>query len=331
MIALLSILALLTPEERDSLLADTPGNDVFWSEVIAESRGEMLECVDVLFGTIPRLDRLEMTSEALMDHVIGALDSRDAWYEALPDSIFQDFLLQYRFDEEPVSPYRTPLMTHWTARMADSDTTLAAVAGRIAWSIGMLRVRPQDFMGGVAAPRDVLASGGGTAVELRVLLGSSLRSLGIPVRPVQGWFQGPEGRESGWLEYWDGTGWITVPLPSDSLPDGFEGLSLAVADGEYITGEIVASGVISFQPVTGTSDSLLLAISIPCPGRYVALDWLELDPALPCTAELGAGMYMVHLSRRIASGGVLFASMPVEVVAGTTVPVSLQELESSLR
>lgn len=330
MIILLSILALLTPAERDSLLAHTPGNDAFWSEVLSGSRGAMLDCIDGLFATIPRLDRLEMTSEALMDHVIGAMDSREIWFESMPDSIFLNFLLQYRFDEEPVSPYRTPLVTYWTTWIADTDTTVAAVTESIARSIGRMRVRPYDFMGGVASPCDVLASGGGTPVELRVLLGSSLRALGIPVRPVLGWFQGPQGRESGWLEYWNGDGWAQLPLLSDSLPDGFAGLSLAVAGGEYITGEIVPCGKIAFQPVSVASDSLLLAVSIPCPGRYVALDWLDTDPAVPCSVELGEGAYMIHLSRRLSSGAVRLASMPVDVVAGTTVPVHLQDLENSL-
>ncbi|MDM7993142.1 MAG: transglutaminase-like domain-containing protein [Candidatus Fermentibacter sp.] len=330
MILLAAVLSVLTPEARDSLLAETPGNAVFWSEALSSGRGEMLSCMEELFSTIPRLDRLEMNSEALMDHVIGALDSRDSWVDSMPDSLFMDFLLQYRFDDEPVTAYRTPLMTHWNARLADSDTTLAAVVERVRWSIGTMRVRQPDIMGGVAGPRDVLASGGGTPVELRVLLGSSLRSLGIPVRAVLGWFQGTAGREGGWLEYWDGAGWIPVPLPSDSLPAGFDGLSLAVAGDEYVTSELVPTGTISFSPVEGPSDSLLLAVSIPCPGRYVPLDWVELDPSLPCSIEVGEGSYMVHLSRRLPTGGVRFASAPAGVTAGGVFEMRLADMELEL-
>ncbi len=329
MTLLLVALTLLTPAERDSLLADTPGNSDFWGETMSSYRGEVLEAVEYLFGSIPRLDRLEMNSEALMDHVIGALESRADWYDSIPTDVFLPALVQYRIDEEPVTAYRTPLQTHWLQRLGEADTTCATVASRIAWAVSSMRCRPYDILGGVSSPRDVLSSGGGTPVELRVLLGSSLRSMGIPVRSVMGWFQGEAGREGGWLEYWDGAGWTPVMLPSDSIPEGFAGLSLAVAGDEYITAQRTATGSIALEPVSAASDSILVAISIPCPGRYMALDWVELDPAAPCSLEVGQGSYCVHLSRRLPSGGVRFVTSTIDVGPGETVSVRLSDMEAA--
>ncbi len=331
MTLLLIALTLLTPEERDSLLADTPGNSAFWTEALASYRGEVLEAVEYLFAGIPRLDRLEMTSEALMDHVIGAIDSRDEWYDSIPHEVFLEGLVGYRMDEEPVTAYRTPLFTHWHQRLGEADTTVSAVAERLAWSISAMRVRQPDFMGGMPSPRDVLASGGGTPAELRLLLGCSLRAMGIPVRSVYGWFQGVAGRETGWLEYWTGEGWRAVTLPSDSVPEGFAGLSLAVAGDEYVTSAMVPTGVVALEPVDGAVESFLVAFSIPARGRLIPLDWLDVSPAAPCTVEVGAGSYYLHLSRRLPDGGVRFASIPFEIAASDTVGMNLETIAGALR
>lgn len=64
-------------------------------------------CVpSTFFRSIPRLDRLEMTAEALNGHISGALDRRDAFGEELSDSIFLTCVLEYRVDQKPVSTYR---------------------------------------------------------------------------------------------------------------------------------------------------------------------------------------------------------------------------------
>lgn len=325
MTIMLALLAALTPEARDSLLADTPGNSAFWSEVLSSSRGGVLECVEHLFSTVPRLDRLEMTSEVLMDHVIGAIDSRDDWYDSIPDDVFLSSLLEYRMDEEPVSAYRTPLMIHWTARLADADTTVVLAAERLAWAVSSMRVRGADFMGGVPAPRDILASGGGTPVELRVLLGCSLRALGIPVRPARGWFGGGQGRETGWTEYWDGGGWVPLPLPSDSIPQDWAGAALVMAGGEDVTSSYARTGTVLFLPLADSLSSALVAVSVPARGRLIPLDWLELDPYSESEAELGEGDYFVHLSSRRPSGAVDFRTQQIIVSAGE---VSVADLES---
>lgn len=48
----------LTSAERDSLLADTPGNQDMWTEAFDNLTGDELWCAGYLFGSIPRLTGL---------------------------------------------------------------------------------------------------------------------------------------------------------------------------------------------------------------------------------------------------------------------------------
>jgi hypothetical protein len=296
----------LTPAERDSILAETQGNEALWLEVLESSEGEILETVEYLLKTIPRLDRLEMTERALMDHVLGALDTRDVFYEDLPDSLFFQCLVQYRIDEEPVTPYRAILSSHWARNLAAETYTVEGTAEEIAmWIDYHMDIHERDYLGGINDPVTVLQSGGGTPRELRVLFCSSLKSLGIAARPVQGWFAGRDGGSRRWLEVWDGTGWIPVTTESDSIPDGWEGLALALVptDEAFVTDAYVPTALVTTQPVSDAlEDQWTAVLSIPVEGMLLSLDWIWLDTMEPDTVEVGAGPYTLMVSFRRESG-----------------------------
>jgi hypothetical protein len=316
MTALFLAILSLAPEDRDVLLADTQGNQALWSEMLGTLEGVELECLEYLFTTIPRLDRLEMTDEMLMDHLMGALEYRDALYDSIPDDVFLPCLLGYRISEEPVTAYRTPLAVYWEARLDSTVYDPDSIARFVASELSSMAVRKPDFMGGIAAPLDVAASGGGTPVELRVLLGSSLRSLGIPVRPVMGWFQGPHGREAGWLQYWDGAGWASLPLASDSIPADLAGLSMAIGGEEDITSTLVPSGTLRILPADSTGLEVITGILIEAPGWLIALDWLEMDPYSQTDLTLGEGSYLAQIAERLPNGTVRLWTERVAISAG---------------
>ncbi|NLP06424.1 transglutaminase domain-containing protein [Candidatus Fermentibacteria bacterium] len=326
----MSILAILvalslSPEKRDSLLAETQGNEALWGRMLENSDSERLECIEYLFTTIPRLDRLEMTETALMDHVLGALDSRENLCPDLPDSVFLPFLLDYRMSEEPVTAYRTPLSVFW-ARELPSAGGAMETAELLREAISGMSVRSREYLGGVAPPLDVLEARAGTPAELRVLFGSSLRALGIPVRPVLAWFQGERGREAGWLEVWSEGSWHPMPLASDSIPADYAGLSMTFAgDGCTVAGYVPAGTVIVLPPDTSAGD-FMIWLSVEAPGRLIPLDWLEIGATEVSRLELGGGRYLVQVSSRLENGTVRLWTKWLELAPGAEITVDVSEL-----
>ncbi|MBN1435175.1 transglutaminase domain-containing protein [Candidatus Fermentibacterales bacterium] len=323
---LLALTLAITPAERDSLLEKTPGNEAFWAEVLELEDPYLLEAVETLFTQIARLDRLEMTEEVLMDHVLGAQHSRGLFYTDLPDSIFLPYLLHYRLDEEPVSAYRTRLSVFWQSRLPAGATLEETCRAVWAWMRENLELYEPEFMGGVAAPGDVIGAGGGTEREWRVLLGASLKALGIAARPVQGCFGGPDGGLYRWLEVWDGGSWEPFVTELDSLPGAFEGLAMAICftDEVDLTGEYVPTGTLVIE---GLPDTLpgdwSLGIAVPRSGALEPLDWSLSDPLATDSAELGVGEYLVQLGLRKQSGAVLLWVGRVELSAGRTTRLCL--------
>jgi hypothetical protein len=324
----------LTPAERDSILAETQGNEEFWQEMLAGSEGEVLEAVEYLLGSIPRLDRLEMTETALMDHVLGALDTRDVFYDDLPDTLFLQCLVQYRIDEEPVTPYRSRLSSFWASHLAPTDESVYGTAeGIAAWIDGNMTVGRYDYLGGVEDPVTVLESGGGTPRELRVLLCSSLKSIGIASRAVEGWFSGPDGGSRSWIEVWDGAEWLPLATRADSVPAGWEGLALAIVPTQeaIVTSDYVPTATLVTTPIyDALDDDWTAVLNIPAGGRFVPLDWAWLETTEPDTVELGPGPYTLMVSFRKPSGAVDMWLHDFEAVAGDTMLIELVGAEYAL-
>ncbi len=298
----------LTPAERDSILAETQGNEDFWLEILSSNSGEVLEEIEFLLATIPRLDRLEMTEQALMDHVLGALDSRYLFYDSLPDSLFRQCLVQYRIDEEPVTPYRTVLHGFWSDRIEDREGDVYTTASEIVSEIDEHMERfERDYLGGIGDPVSTLLTNGGTQRELRVLLCASLKSMGIASRSVRGWFSGRDGGSRRWLEIWDGDEWIPLSSEYDSIPDNWEGLALALIPSEeiFVTDCYTGTATLISQPLSDIEEGdWAAALSIPVEGKLLPLDWISLDPFSPDTLEVGEGPYFLMVSFRKPSGAV---------------------------
>ncbi len=323
-IAILAALS-LSPETRDSLLADTQGNEAMWDRMLECSDGVRLECIEYLFTTIPRLDRLEMTETALMDHVLGALDSRESLCPDMPDSIFKPFLLDYRMSEEPVTAYRTPLSVYW-GRELPLEGGSVETAELLREAISSMSVRGREYLGGVSPPLDVLQARAGTPTELRVLFGSSLRALGIPVRPVLAWFQGERGREAGWLEVWSEGVWHPMPLASDSIPADYAGLSMTWAGNGNTVEDYVPCGTLVVLPPDTSAGDFMIWLSVEAPGRLIPLDWLEVDPATESTVELGVGRYLLQVTERLGNGTVRLWTRWLELGPGSEATVDVSEV-----
>lgn len=318
---------ILSPASRDSLLAHTPGNEAVWVKALTTLDGQELSCAEYLFETIPRLDRLEMTEEALMDHILGALSNRCRFYGegTLPDSLFLSCVLLYRVDQEPVTGYRKQLAEYWNGRLPHGEVDPFEVALIVAEAIhSRTEVIAQGYLGGIEPPLVSLAAGKATPAECTVLLCSSLKALGIASRQVDGWFSGEGGVRRRWLEIrLRGGGWEPLTLPWEPVPEGFEGLSLAVleASGEFVTGSVVRTGLIRIEPPDEPVEGEWYGtVSTPVRGGFVPLDWMWFDPLAAHSLELGPGDYLLCVSRWKPEGGVFMRSATVRVESGSTLP-----------
>jgi hypothetical protein len=297
----------LSAAERDSTLNDTPGNQHMWSEALGNLTGDELWCAEYLFASIPRLDRLEMTNDALHDHIRGALDRRSLFRDELPDSIFLPCVLEYRIDQEPVSAYRAYLREHWVPLLPDGIHDPHEIARMMVNTLETeIEIREQGYLGGVEPPLVVLAARSATPVECTVLLCASLRSMGVAVRQIVGWFRGENGGTHRWVEvYSREDGWRPLALPWESVQSDFGGLALAVWEttGESVTGGTVEVGrVIVIPPEDLPAGEWTGTVSVPVKGGFLPLDWAWFDPTRPDTIELGAGDYLVCVSTRSPEG-----------------------------
>lgn len=304
---LMGLIGVLTPAERDSLLEETPGNRDTWCAAFETLSEDELWCAEHLFGSIPRLDRLEMTTDALNDHIRGALERRSAFGEELADSIFLTCLLEYRVDQEPVSAYRATLLQYWMGVLpsfpADPHETARMMVDTLEAGI---EIAEQGYLGGVEPPLVVLAAGSATPVECTVVLCASLRSMGIAARQITGWFGGEEGRVRRWVEvYSRETGWRPLAVPWEPVPEEFEGLALAVVEntGEFVTGNLAEMvRIVVVPPDEPPAGDWTGTVSVAVKNGFIPLDWVWFDPAQPNTIELGAGDYLVCVSSRTPEG-----------------------------
>jgi hypothetical protein len=317
------ILLATATSSRDSLLAQTQGNVEVWMHAFETMQGEELLCAEYLFENIPRLDRLEMTAEALEDHILGAIRARSACYggHPLPDSLFLPFVLDYRIGQEPVTPYRKALGEFWGALLPGGADPLSAAVLLTSEIGSRTAVTEPGYLGGVEPPLAVLESASGTPGECTVLLCASLRSLGFACRQVDGWFAGPDGGARRWVEVWTVEGeWLPVLPPWEDVPEGFQGLALAVceATGEAVTEGRAPVGRLVVEPSGAPSgEEWMGSVNVPVGSGYIPLDWTGFDPAAGDTLVLGAGEYLLCVSRREPDGGVHMRAMTVVVEPGS--------------
>jgi hypothetical protein len=317
------IAGLLSPATRDSLLAETHGNREVWEDAFLTFSGEELLCVEYLFKSIPRLDRLEMTGEALLDHVRGALSTRNRYYQegTLPDSLFLSCILFFRVDQEPVTGYRHELGRYWNRELTPRTSDVLQTASRVAETVHtMLEPAEQGYLGGIEPPLVVLSSSAATPAESTVLFCASLKSLGIAARQITGWFHGEDGGRRRWVEVWVPEGrWEPLALPWEPVPDGFRGLALAVSEttGEAVTRHYAETGQIRIHSGDEPPEEEWMGtVSIPVRSGYIPLDWAWFTPGTEDSLELGPGSYLICTGRRNADGSVTMLTETVILEPG---------------
>lgn len=176
--------------ELDSALADAGKNRPELERAISGS-GDLADQASWLVVHMPHLDRLEITGECLLNHILIANELRGD----LPDSIFRDYLLSYRIWDEPCEDWRGPLQDAFSDCPGPKD-----IKKKVERTVRLDTTR--YFFGPFPSPITTLRAGRGSRMERSVLLVAALRARGFPARLAR-----CPSPSSVWVEYYDRGGW----------------------------------------------------------------------------------------------------------------------------
>ena len=289
-----SALLLITPAQRDSLLSDIPGNAHVWREAFETYSGDTLQSAEFLFASIDRDDRAVITTAVLNDHLLSAMESRNRWYQDLPDSVFHNYLLSYRIADEPLSSYRSALSA-WLDRRVQIKPGVLEMAEEIQ-SVISRNIDVVSAADDVASPSptQVLPFGQASEKGIWILQAACMRSMGIPVRPVKGWFPGVDRNVYYWLDVWTPEGWHTL---RDGIPSlNYVKVAVEYPSMENITYSYRPSGTLVCQPLVDFQEGWLAELMIPSGDDTVTVGGIELDPFNPDTVELGPGEFILRVT-----------------------------------
>ena len=272
-------------------LDELPDNSELW-RIMLDKQGVIGETTEYLFTNLPCEDALTITEEILSDHIYGADEVRTLWYDSIPDSIFLENLLFCRLADEPLAPWRAYLDPFWSRRLEDITTPEEAGEFISGWIDNCLEVRADRTT--LRDPWSVLYSGYGTEDELLILLGASLRSVGIPARRILGYFS-ESPFVSSWYEVWTEDGWY--PLPGESTPS-FEHLCLASSgsDKADVTANYTSTGWVELIPVPDVTDGPWNALIKPEGNLFSDEFVITMNPFEKDSLEIGIGEYLVEIS-----------------------------------
>jgi len=322
---LVPVILLLLPAERDSLLAEIPSNSYTWLEAFDNYSGDTLTCVENLFVLISVEDRNNMTASVLEDHVLGALSARNNWYNYLDDSTFLNYLLQYRIADETLSSYRSALGA-WLSRRVQPKETAQAMAEEInnviTNAIVLKETSTDDEIS--FSPTQILPTGQASRKGRWILLGAALRTMGIPARPVMGWFPGVDQNLYLWLDIWTGQEWYTPPL--HYIKAAIEYPSMRNITGLYSdTGTLITNPLVDFDEGGWTVELLL-----PSGDDTTTIDNLFIDPFHTSFVVLGAGQFIlkVQFSDSDEVIGTWLENIVIE--ADSTTSIDLTEAEYTI-
>jgi len=335
-------LDLVDATDRDALkeaLTDAGSN---WSELAVALRsleGEKRDACLWLVKGMPHLDRLEMRASTLTEHVEYAYRAREELPYAVPDEMFEPYILTYRVGEEPVSPWRAELHDRFSP-LADSQRTVEGTARAINDELAAaMKEDDRQFFGALQSPLLTLKSGRGTGAEIAILASAALKSVGIPSRQASVAALGEESRGASWIEFYDGSRWLPLfPLEPEALGD------FGHVEREHPRNVTVVSSSSSFERVlvtenyteTGSVEFSFVedgapaaefehfSLSVLNDGSLVPLDALDAVADIDgrFTAVVGEGRYVALAGVRNSDGEPFVMMRDVNVVPGERIVVA---------
>jgi hypothetical protein len=314
-----------------------------------DNAGELLNALERLAGPLrddavflilnmPHLDRLEMTTDVLLHHVLYADSSRRTFLWEVPDSLYREFILTYRLGDEPITDWRSEFWSKMKPRAlkAESAREFALQVNR--WAAENLTVVEKEFFGPQQSPDQTLATLRGTKAEIAALITALLKTVGIPCRQVT--VSAMLGRQGGaqWSEIFCASCGKWLPLYPDH-PESFGDYSFwepesLRADVSYayalsafemldVTPRYTQTGWLSIRFTRGGEPAVSFdgfSVNVFQGGQFQPLDELgtAADSAGNYTCRLGEGSYWVVSGTRDASGSPFVQILPVVVSPGDT-------------
>ncbi len=284
---------------------------------------------------MPHLDRLEIKKKILIENVEFAHRAFSRWN--LPDSLFRDYVLPYRFAEEPILPWRKIFYERFD-RLTESDikTTVYKINKVVAHELEL--AEKKDFFGPDPSPLHLLFSKTVTKEQAGILFGAALRSIGIPIRFISCPYLGEEKGGATWIEFYDGNNW----LPAYPLnPEGFadfkfyekgrpQNLPVVLAQSAFyqkiVTDNYTPCG---YLKLNFTSKGLPqkrfenFSIAVLNDGAYQPLDDLIQYAEDPYLLTIGDGQYLFEAGVRNKKGNPYLQIRPIEIKPGETVNLTI--------
>ena len=147
----------------------------------------------------PHLDRLELTTEMLLDNSRIAQLSAYAKGYNLDSDFYRRYILNYRLDDEPVTNWRPVLAERYQPAADAAADNLAQISAIAAQASRDFTVLKRGYFGNQADPLSIDNARSGTEAELALLTAAALRSQGFATRFVR------ENRSSkSWVEVFTG-------------------------------------------------------------------------------------------------------------------------------
>lgn len=309
-----SDLLLLAPEAQREPLAEAlisaGANWEALADALRSASPELRSAVIELILRMPPVDRAEITPEALLDHASFAMKAASMAPYPVPEEGFVDYVLDFRLDFEAVEAWRGELfgLFYPMIERASSAEEGARIVNQ--WIADRLsEIPPQEIR---QTPLSTLRGGRGSFVDLCILTGAALRTVGIPTRMAYIYALGEEPGGTAWLEVFVDGRWSPVyPLAPEDFghvgkieaghPHNVNRVSTAYGpcygecstDAQGLTARYTETGLLVVE-VKGNTEDDRIGISVFNDGSWIPV----VAEVKPGTFVLGDGEYLVTAGRR---------------------------------
>ncbi|MFP4458997.1 MAG: transglutaminase-like domain-containing protein [Candidatus Zixiibacteriota bacterium] len=321
-------------------LADAVGNWQSLAAPLSSLPDSMKMDAIWLINTMDHLDHLLMDSLTFKEHVLMSYEIRDIAKYPIPDSLFRPYILAYRIDAEPITPWRGKLFDYFwpLVEEAQSPREIAKIINL--WVADSISKGEHNIFGGIQAPDMTLSRRKGTNREIALFTTAALKALGIPSRSVIMRAQGQRPGGKRWVEFLDSGEWI--PLYYNN-PEKLADKAFIEEDFPQNATNIVARSAFQYNNITedytdiGYIRAEFFIDDIPAPefsdfslqvvnfGALTPLDFLDTksDSNGICMISVGDGQYYITAGTRDTKGNPSIQLLPVEVMADETTFVKI--------
>jgi peroxiredoxin len=293
-----------------------------------------------LICQMPHLDRLEMTSPIMLEHLVYAHKATTAFRYPVPESLFRDYILTYRIADEPVTAWRKLLFDRFApmTRNVLSPEQAARIVNQ--WLSRSLKLDEKGFFGPMQSPELTLSSRRGTPEEIAVLATAILKTLGVPSRRVKvPWLGGQDG-DASWVEVFSQGRWLPLyPLQASAFGNASwterkygRNVTIAVAtsafDQQLVTEHYTGSGIVKLH-LTAAGSPLSkfesFSFNVFNSGAWRQLDELNTvsDSLGNYECVLGDGNYLVTCGMRDPKGNPWIMNREITMNSGDTIRLDL--------